>query len=60
MREQAIAFAENFDGWLRRVMQKKFRSPIKEIRLARIQLSRALILADRFERVAQLLFEVGE
>src|SRR5271167_1115461 len=53
-REQAIALGEDLDGWLKGAMHQQIGSPIKEIGLARVQFRCALVLPNRFERIAQL------
>ena len=42
------------------MVKQKFSAPIEQIRLARIELRRALVLPDRFQRIAALLLRIAQ
>ena len=50
-REQLIAFRENFNGRFSRMMREEFSSPIEEIRFARVEFDRTLILSNGFKGI---------
>src|SRR5208282_214272 len=59
-REQTIAPSEDLRGGLWGVMQQKFGAPIEKISLAGVQFGSALVFANRGERIAEFLLDIGK
>ncbi len=55
-----IAVRKYFSGRFQRAMREELRSPIEQVRFARIKFRRALVLANRLQRIAHLFLDFAE
>jgi len=55
-----LPLVKNFRGRLQRAMGEQLSPPVEQIGFAGIELCRTLIFAHRFERMPELLFNVGQ